>query len=202
MGEHSEILKNEQFSVDTAGHPDIDGILVVQNENLRSSLNERGIKDEDLPERGFLISPLSAEELTEIISEPESHLLLVARSEEKIEGYALGYDLDKWKKEDPMWEKQLVFRKRKTLPLGKTLYFRHVAVAPEIKGRGVGRMMEHDFFEEAKRRGYQYIIGEILRDPVVNKRSMDVHKTSGFEVIGENFEEGMVWDVVLKNLEK
>jgi L-amino acid N-acyltransferase YncA len=80
------------------------------------------------------------------------------------------------------------------------LYLRHVAVKQEA--RGIGSVLEYKLFKEAKSKGYKNLLGEILREPVKNKKSMAFHRALGFKVIGEIPEEGMVWDLVLKNLEE
>lgn len=181
---------------------DIEGILNVQEENLFSELIRKEADQKKLSEKGFLISAITNEELKEIIGNPDKYILLVSKVDGTVVGYILGYDLEEFKRQDPEWEKSIILDDGvEALPESeKSLYLRHIAV--RIGNRGVGTNLERKFFQEAEAAGYKYILGEILQEPVKNSVSLRFHEAIGFRIIGKVPEKKLVWNLVLKDLNK
>ena len=53
---------------------------------------------------------------------------------------------------------------------------------------------------EAKSKGYKYIICEILEKPITNRASIDFHQRWGFKKIGQVEESHLTWGLFLKSL--
>lgn len=200
---HGESMESKKLSViESAKTSDIEGIINVQKENLLPTLREAGVHEANLSQKGFLIHPITLEELTKVISNPEKHILQVAKKDSEVEGYTLAYDLNEWKIIKPNWEQDIITNEeiKNIIKEEKVAYLRHIVM--QQNSRGIGVRLENSLFREATRRSYKYIIGEILRSPIPNTISLEFHKKMGFKVVGEILENEMVWDLVLKDLRK
>lgn len=195
VGPKNNKIKEPQRQIRIATTSDIDGIISIQNKNLLPSINITDSSKLEFSNKGFLVYPVTNKELEKIVDEPKKHILIVASNGNEIEGYILAYDFDTWKTEKPSW--RAIINNGESLDDKKILYFRHITVKP---GSGIAIGLENNLFSESKKMGYQYIIGEILRKPIHNNRSMEFHKRIGFNVIGEIQEKNMTWDLVLKDL--
>jgi len=208
-----ENLKNprdKQITTQYASSNDIQGILSVQKENLLSVkapnlLSEQGSEtNEDTKEierEGFLIHAVTQEELEKLITDKQNIILLVTKENDEVDGYALAYDLNIWKRFKPQWEKNIRVPQDmfELLSEEKILYLRHIARKKSAKGRG-SRLMEM-LINEARSRGYKYIICEILEKPITNKASIEFHQRFGFNEIGQVEEnENFIWGLFIKKL--
>ncbi len=200
-------VENESKNIDilSASPEDIQGILLVQKENLLSLTEKKPerLEKKRLEKKGFLIHEVSAEELNKLISDKENSLVLVAKEGDEIRGYVLSYDLELWKSIKPQWEETVKISesKRKFLNEEKILYLRHIA--REAKAKGTGAKLMRALINEARLRKYYAIIAEILEKPITNQVSIEFHKRFGFEEIGK-VEEGnnLTWGLFLKNLKE
>ncbi len=171
---------------------DIESILEIMRENLHHYHNPGNLQD--LEKTGFLVYPFSSEEIHQCIISPESHIVLTAKTVQQIVcGYLLGYDLKTWKKLKPEWD---------TTPYkvkGNTFYLRHVAIKKGSNRTGI--KLETELFRQALKKGYKFIIGEIMTSPIQNKRSLSFHEKLGFETIGAlQYDDGTTWDLLQKKL--
>jgi predicted GNAT superfamily acetyltransferase len=178
---------------------DIDGVLSIQNQNLLE--NKQGDTEEEKINGGFLIHPLSKEDLTKIINNSDSHILLVAKEGNEIQGYILGYNLDDWKRQRPNWQTLLEIsdETKEILKREKILYMRHIARKPD--GKGIGSSLLVKMFEEVSARGYLYVIAEILQEPYMNIASVQFAEKFGLTMVGKRQEEnGYVWGLFMKKI--
>jgi len=82
---------------------DIPGILEVQKMNLISLEKNSPEELEKLCAFGFLIHALKEDELAGLVNDKVDNIIFVARNGLDICGYALAYNLEKWKKLNPEW---------------------------------------------------------------------------------------------------
>lgn len=181
-----------QVIIRSALKGDINGILEVQNELLLSD------KRENAEKKGFLIYPVKSEELEDVIISG-LNIIIVAVCENKIVGYGLTYDLKEWmkvKKEMHIEADGLV---KKHLLKDKILYFRHIVRKENF--HGVGERIEAEVYQQARREGYRFVVGEILEKPISNERSRDVHIRRGFGKIGQvSYGDEKLWGLYEKKL--
>src|SRR3989338_209005 len=100
--------KERILEIKEAGLEDVLGIISVLKENLLPMelldkekrdfyLKSVGKKIEDFSEKGFLVNSFSEEDLENVISDKEKHIILVAKENEEVVGYAMTYDLKNWR---------------------------------------------------------------------------------------------------------
>jgi len=179
-----------------AKNEDIQGILNVFNE---LSINNRIKLNENLSENGFLVYPITKNDLEGIIKN-KKNILLVAKHNTKIIGYALAYDIFEWMKLKPTWENKLKLNKLYSTKLfnKNMVYFRQVGRLSGYKG--VGIKLEERLFEIIKERGYHRIIAEIAQYPK-NIISQKVHKARGFIKVGTiEYGDSIIWGVYIKDI--
>jgi predicted GNAT superfamily acetyltransferase len=209
---NSRGAENQRIETQYASSNDIQGILSVQKGNLLleiapdvfsllkqgSKINEDVVKE--IGSRGFLIHALTEEELQRLISDRENIILLVTKENNEVDGYVLGYDINAWKKFKPEWEETVRVSEDIAELLGKEkiLYLRHIARKGSAKGKG-SKLMEM-LINEAKSKGYKYIICEILEKPITNRASIEFHERWGFKKIGQVEEGHLMWGLFLKSL--
>ncbi len=199
MNSESPELNNferERFNVRNAVKEDIEEILRIQNERLLD--NEK--HGDDLIENGFLVNPISAQDLNEAIDHPETSFLYIAQDKNNSTvGYLLAYDFLSFVKEHPEWKKE-VGPLSLNLESEKVIYGKHVAI--DKSAMGAGSALEENFFQASKKNGYSLFIGEICEGPIENKRSVDFH-TKKFDLnkIG-SYQDGnkYSWGIYAKKL--
>jgi len=155
----------EEIKIALAKLEDIEGILAIHDEVF---LPNR--KKDELEEKGFLLSPINAEELKTAIQDTDNFIVLVAKKENKIIGHVLAYDLNMWRKLKPKWDEKIEPRDNydQILKL-KVIHLRHIARKDTAKGAG-HQLLEY-LLQTAKAKGYDMVIAEILEKPHDNKIS-------------------------------
>ncbi len=195
-----ELVPPANSEIVEADNTDIEGVISVQDSLLvdRGDLNQ----DSRLPEKGFLLYRTTREELEDVISNPENHIFLVIKEDEKVIGYLLSYSLKAWIDAKLAWRDGVVLNK--DIPadfLDKNIiYGRQVAILPDKKSNAVP--LESRFFDEARRQGYQFVLADILLSPIRNERSLKYHQNArvGFKQIGIVNDGDLVWGLFSKEL--
>jgi len=193
----------ETHNIETipASLDDIPGILEVQRVNLISLEQNRAEELERLGKRGFLIHALGEGELAGMVNDKNDNIIFVARDNADVCGYALAYNLEKWKKLNPEWRNTIEIFKNVVCEFNKNriLYLRHIARKPGFDRCG-SKLMKV-LASAAREKAYEAIVAEILQKPVANKASTEFHEYHGFSVIGSEKEgENMVWGLFLKKI--
>lgn len=188
-------------SVDKMSNSDIDGVLSLLQESLlpdKISDSER----EKLMMKGFIVYPVDKNNLSEVIADEENHISLVARgNNNNMLGYVLAYDLNIWRRHKAGWDARIDAPDeiKSLLTDNKVLYLRHIVAKKEHEGIGV--KLEYKLFKEAKRKKFEYIIGEILKKPVPNNISLRFHEGLEFRQVGTmQYDDNTLWTLVLKDL--
>jgi len=185
----------EEVIIRSAEQKDISGILEVQKGQLLKNKSLRSAEKE-----GFLVYPLSEDELKNLISS-EDVFSIVAEFGGKIVGYALAYDLKKWREVKPKFDKRILVTSsvKNHLIDDRVIYFRHVARFDNFSG--VGKSLEEEIYSLARKRGLGFVIAEILESPLKNRKSLEVHKKRGFVKIGHvDYLDGNFWGLYEKKL--
>jgi len=190
----------QNFEIALAGAPDVASILQVQDGNLikLSPENIERLKDGS---RGFLIHALFGDELSDLVSDTKDNLVLVSRCNGQVCGYALAYDLTKWKRLNPAWERDVEVdgAEKEILNMGKIMYLRHIARRDGFDRCGSSIMRA--LLEKARASSYDAVVAEILQAPVVNAVSTEFHEFHGFYRIGSVREgQEMRWGLFMKKL--
>lgn len=191
----------EEIRIDFASVNDIKEILSIQEENLFLLIDRN---KEELKEKGFLFHEITENELYNLILKKEKTLVLVARKNNKIVGYALAFDFKLLQETNPYYlEKVKILKKFKkiedSLVKEKILYFRHIA--RRIGQKGVGKELIKFLIDKAKERNYFAIIAEIMEKPIRNEISFGFFQKFGFEKIGEVKEgENLIWSLFYKKI--
>ena len=202
----SEFLKNNpeislELSIQNASDEDVEGILTVQSQKIIIPELVKGAEKQELEENGFLVYPISAKEFKGIIEDNTNHIIHVAKEKDRVAGYIASYDMAKWEATHPDWffrfdaaeEYKELLKKR------KVLYGRHIAVDENISA--VGKDLLDSTLQEAINRGYEYFIVEVLKEPLINKRSVKFCTKMGFKLVGQiEDKNNRIWSVFLKNL--
>lgn len=197
MSEKIEVFTGS--CVENASSADIEAILSVQAQKV----TEPETANTALAESGFLVYPVSADELSEVLADGENHLLKVAREGCAITGYLLSYDMKKWETIHPGWISNLEIADsdREMLKKEKTLYGRHIAVAEQPVSAGTGKQLLDSTLQEAADRGYRLFVVEILEAPIRNIRSANFVQKAGFRRLGQSTDQNdRIWSVFLKDL--
>lgn len=197
-----ELFKREHVVVIAPIQPaELDGLLAVHEQNLIA--NKTLLSDQELSDQGFLIHPFAPEEIELIRNYPERSIALVAREDSDIVGYIISFSLDEWKRMKPAWMATVEISKaeQEVTHDAKTLYVYQVARTPSHHGKDIGRKLEEELFCEADKRGYKYIIAEVLDLPIQNRVSIAMHHELGYVRIGSVHEgEHMLWGLWKKDL--
>ncbi|MFZ2151014.1 MAG: GNAT family N-acetyltransferase [Candidatus Absconditicoccaceae bacterium] len=169
---------SQEIRYGPAKKSDIQGVMNCMQANLFDNLDNK--------DNGRLYYPVSEKEFGELIQDPNI-IFFCAKQGNYIKGYALGYNLKKWilKKQTRMDDIQVSQEIRKIIENKKTFYRRHVAIHPDHQGNGISKGLELSTFQEAKKQGYEYIVAEIMKKPIENIQSLQVHKKIGLKNIGE-----------------
>jgi L-amino acid N-acyltransferase YncA len=197
--------------IDYAKEEDIPDILRVQKYN--QGLKNKGGK-------GHIVYSTPPEHLRELMSNQRNLVMVSRDSTGKVTGYAIGYDMNSWRKLKPEWEKSLKSRDPnldKYLSEDKSFYVRQIALDEENKGGRTAGKLSARFFEEARKKGYEVAIGDIERAP--NRNYTSENFFSGYGENGRNGEglgfkrfaryrargeegEDRLWGVFRKDLKK
>ena len=98
-----EELSQPSINIQNASNEDIEGILDVQSQNL--IVPETDENQDQSKQSGFLVNPVSAENLTEIIEEGQNHILKVAKKMDKLSAISfLTTPKNGWKFTQNGWE--------------------------------------------------------------------------------------------------
>jgi predicted GNAT superfamily acetyltransferase len=175
----------EKLSMGQAKKVDIQGILQVQKErSLSSAVKEKD--REDIERNGFLVHMLSEDELEKLIDTPQDVITITYKENEDVLGYAIGYTMKLWRELHPDWENGIHFLEHfGPQDIGEnSVYFRHVATSQNAKA-GIGAQISKELVRLSQEKGFTRILGEILKEPYLNRPSLVVHKRMGFSEIGE-----------------
>jgi hypothetical protein len=166
------------MQVTTAQLADIPGIMSVLQENLLA--NRSHLSEATLSESGFLLHGFDAEELTQSIANKD-HIILVAKENRAVMGYAIGYILSDGR---PEWFSRIEAPESTLTALTqhKILHYRHIAKIPGTKQ--VGTSLLNSLVKMAQAKQCRYIIAEIAKNPLHNQISTVFHEKMGFRLVG------------------
>lgn len=166
---------------------DIPGIMNVFNELSASNNKSR----EDSYKKGFLVYPPDDKDLRNVVNN-DSDVVLVAKDQGKIVGYALAYGMKEWKYKNPNWGSNLNIEDE-----NNSLYFKHIG---RLQGYSkLGLQMEQQAEQIAKEKGYQKIFADISKE---NQLSQEVHENRGYKKIAdEKKDDGSEWGIYQKSLD-
>lgn len=184
--------------IQNATQEDIEKILAIQAQKIIIPEN----KEQEVEGGGFLVYPISAEELERALKADEKHVIKIAKEGDSVIGYIISYDLTEWTTTHPDWFSKFNATEdyREKLKERKVLYGRHIAVDEDISIPGVGKELLDSTLQEAISRDYEYFIVEILKKPIVNRRSVNFVQKMGFKLVGQTNDGDRIWSVFLKNL--
>lgn len=184
----------EKVTFENAKTSDIPWVISCMKENLFHTL-------ENTKEwRIFYEIPQS--ELTTYIDN-EKNIFLCAKEWDIVLGYTLAYELTDWmdKKTNRFDELQISENDKEIFKKEKILYWRHVAINKKFQGLWIWKILEEQMFNEAKSKWYKYIVAEIMKSPLENIKSMNIHKKVWFETKWEiNYKDLTIWNVMVKNI--
>jgi GNAT superfamily N-acetyltransferase len=187
-----------------ASKEDISGILSIQSQRIifpegkNASFVAAG--------SGFLVYPVSRDDLVGIIEGDRNIFVKVAKERDRVIGYLLSYDMREWTKKRREWFKKFnpfftmpKFLFRKEL----ILYGRHIAVDKKFVRFGIGERILNSVLRDAERNGYKYFLVEVMREPVQNLASANFVERMGFNLIGDMHDRRhRFWNVFSKDLKR
>lgn len=168
---------------------DLKGILILQDKNLKKSLEE-----EEINSQGF-VTVVHDLKLLHEMNQMEKHV--VAKSDDQVIGYALVM-LRSFKDRIPILQatfKTIDTLSYKGMELIDSRYFLmgQVCVGKPFRGQGVfSGLYQH--MKKVMQSEFQYVITEIALE---NKRSMRAHEKVGFVVILTYTHNNAEWAIVL-----
>ncbi len=178
------------ISVARATADDIDGILRLHRQNLKSNLSEEEAKLEGFVSAQYDFASLA--KLNEICPS-----IIALDSNRAVVGYALvvtkeyygNHDLldDLFRSVDDLSFKGELLKDSNYVIVGQ------LCVAKAYRGQGLVQRM-YNFYRDELSREFQYCITDVASN---NPRSLKSHIKSGFEVIDTKGYGGMTWDVIL-----
>ncbi|TSC73665.1 MAG: hypothetical protein G01um101444_486 [Parcubacteria group bacterium Gr01-1014_44] len=203
---NNELLKNNpemspRPSIQNASSEDAENILTIQSQKI--IVPEQKAERQEAEEGGFLIYPVSAEELAQILEDNENHIIKIAKESDKVVGYIISYDMTEWEKTHTDWFSKLDAsgEDKTSLRNEKVLYGRHIAVDEHATSSGVGKELLDSTLQEAIGRGYRYFVVEILKEPITNSGSVGFVQKAGFRLVGQTEDQNnRIWSVFLKDL--
>ncbi len=187
--------------IQNASEADVADILSTQSQKI--IIPEAEAEKQTAEETGFLIYPISAEDLKSLLENNESCLIKVAKEENKTVGYLISYDMKEWEATHPDWFFRLNIsdEDRTSLRNERVLYGRHIVVDEHTTTSGVGKELLDSILQEAINRGYKYFVVEILKEPITNSRSVGFVQKAGFRLVGQlEDQNNRIWSVFLKDL--
>ncbi len=190
-----------KLNIQNASSKDIENILAIQSQKV--IIPERKVERQEAEEGGFLVYPVSAEELAKILEDNENHIIKIAKESDKVAGYIISYDMVEWEKTHADWFSRLDASNEDRILLKneRVLYGRHIAVDEHATTSGVGKELLDSTLQEAINRGYRYFVVEILKEPITNSRSVGFVQKAGFRLVGQTKDQNnRIWSVFLKDL--
>jgi predicted GNAT superfamily acetyltransferase len=175
---------------------DIMSILSVQDSVLIKNLSK-----EDANKEGFLIYPINANQLRDVIHNSKNLVLCAKEDDNNITGYLLAYDFNNWLKHKPKWLEEIKIpnKYKSLLSHKKIIYLRHIARKRVFKG--VGDLLLKHFIKHARTNKIDYIICEILEKYPKNKLSIQFFKEFGFKRIGSiRYRDRLKWGVYIRKI--
>ena len=204
-------IKNEHRSdrkIEQAEKSDIEEILGVQEQHL---IDHEILHGKDIPSEtvkkysssGFLVYSFTSEELSDIIDN-ENVMLLVEKNNNQVSAYVAVYDLQEWLKQKPDWYEKIDFNNdevKSFITENKMTYLRHAARRTNVDSDMYS--LVQDLLNKSQKRGAKGCVGEILKKPIPNKISKEFFtKSAGFEDAGDISDGNLLWDLVLKRIDK
>lgn len=171
-----------------AKEDDIPGIMNVFNElSVSNSKFKLGSY-----QRGFLVYEPERQDLNKRVKD-DSSIILVAKDNDQVVGYALAYDMKDWRKDNPNWGYNLEIDNEEN-----SIFFKHIG---RLQGyKKLGLRMEEKAEEIAKSKGYTKVYADISEG---NQLSQEVHKKRGYQKIAdEKKEDGTNWGIYQKDLNR
>ena len=185
----------EKNVFDLLTEEDIDEVLAIQNKTALANMEDK----ENIERIGFIINPLTREELGYLIKYPKRTYSVVYKKE-GIQAYAMGFEISLWKELRPESFENLTLRDG--FELKDTSY--HLVVGSTGKEIGSGMKVSKEFFRQIKEKGVDVVSGNIAEKPHLNRVSMTIHKRLGCERVGEVRQEKdgtlYVWGLFAKKL--
>ncbi len=169
-----------------ANYQDLEDVVKICRENLL--VNKR---PEEISARGFLMSELTEDVAKKMLD--EGAIFLVARRDEKICGYLTAHDLVN---EDEIFRTEVL--KIKDLKNAKIIYYKQIAKS--LDEVGIGKNLVEAMCDEAKKRGYSYVVCKIVLQPFYNQASVKFHEKNGFVKMKEVQEKSRVVGVFARKL--
>jgi ribosomal protein S18 acetylase RimI-like enzyme len=168
---------------------DLLGISTLQKLNLR-----KNIDDETANSQGFLTAEYTLDYLKAMHNVLPS---VIAKDGDSVVGYALvttkevrnGHDLiaDLFNVIDTKSYKGQLLKEVNYVVVGQ------LCVAEAYRGQGLVKKL-YDYYRDYLSSEYEYLITDVAQ---ANKRSLNAHKKSGFQVIDTLVYGGIGWDIVL-----
>ncbi len=152
---------------------------------------------------GFFVTEVKDDKFIARITDTKQGLVLVARNNGQISGYALAYDLDCIRREEPFLFDTLEINEayRKMMSGKKILYIDQIAKDPQAGG-GVGSALLDGLEGIAGWHGYSVAAGLVMERRLLNMASARLMCKFDYERIGAQTLEPDAWGVFAKRLEK
>lgn len=161
---------------DVLSEKDFDEILKIQESITLENIENK----ENIERKGFIVNPLTKEELGNLIKNPERTHSVVYRKN-GIQTYAIGFDIGLWKELRPYFFEQTNLNEE--FEFNDSDY--HLIVGSTGKEAGSGMNISREFFKQVKEKGVEFVSGNIAEKPYLNKASVVIHKRLGCERVGE-----------------
>ncbi len=196
-----EIGKNG-IVIEDATIDDVPAIVKLQKSFVRTP---EILSDEDA-QHGFLVYEMGSEELIDIISNVR-HVIKVAKKNEKLIGYLIGYDMKRILEKDPDWldgfealDKNIDHKE--IFGGDDVIYLKQVAIDRSEAKSGIAKQLFNDVSRASVIAGFRHQIGEILFVPRRNLASEKlIVNNLGFNVIGYQTDKMQrKWTVVAQTL--
>ncbi len=191
----------QEVVIENASEKDAEEIWEIQSQKI--IVPEQVVEKEKFEHSGFLVYSLSTQELKQILSDKENHIIKVAKRGGNIVGYIISYDMIEWIKTHHDWFDRFKSQEeqKRFIQQNKVLYGRHIAIKNDINNIGISKNLLSSTFEEATAHGYKYYVVEVLKQPLENKASNKFVLKNGFNLIGQiEDENNRIWSVFLKDL--
>ena len=168
---------------------ELDGIRLLQRENLRKLIGETEASKE-----GFLTAEYSMEMLQQMHQFQPS---IIAKDGDTIAGYVIITTKDSYGQHpllDSLFDSIDALNYNDT-PLKDVNYILvgQLCVGKAYRGNGLVQKM-YGFYQQSLNKEYQYLITDVAQE---NPRSIKAHLKTGFEIIHTIQYGGIGWDIVL-----
>lgn len=117
----------------------------------------------------------------------QSEVFLVAKYKGQVIWYTIGYDLDTYMTHiNPTWGWfELCKNMEPTPDTGEIFYARHVAMHPDIHVSGAAKQMGEAFYQRVHALWYRYAVGDVIKYPIENRRSIEFHQKLWYRILGD-----------------